>query len=120
MCTSLQNIVNFYDKSRMERDIEVLFRPKIYPKFELQDFYRHELKDKNKQFNFFLDILEEWNRKIDKNLLPNHSDTLLQKNTFVFNTLRNSIMHPLASSEKVLNHLYKWFNNTRNKNVEPV
>ena len=57
MCTSLQSIVNFYDKSRIEKDIQLLFKPKPYPKFELKEFYEHTLYETNEQFNFFLDIL---------------------------------------------------------------
>ena len=98
----------------------MLFKPKAYPKFELQQFYQHVLYETSEQFNFFIDILEEWNRKIDKSELTNCSDTLYHKNIFLFNTLRSCIMQQQNSSEKVLAHLYKWFNNTRNKNIEPV
>lgn len=120
MCTSLQSIVNVEDRTRLEQDIQLLFKPKPYPSFELQEFYRHSLYESNEHFNFFLDILEEWNRKIISKEVPNHSDTLLHKNSFVFNTLRNSIRLPRASSDKVLSHLYGWFTNTRNKKVKPV
>lgn len=35
MCTSLQNIVTFNDRYSLQQDIQGLFRPKDYPKFEL-------------------------------------------------------------------------------------
>lgn len=72
MCTSLQSIVNVYDRTRLQKDIQDLFKPKLYPRFELQEFYQHQLYEKNEQFHFFMDILEEWNRKIEQNEVPNH------------------------------------------------
>lgn len=33
MCTSLQSIVNTDENRRMERDIELLFKTKSYPRF---------------------------------------------------------------------------------------
>ena len=43
MCTSLQNIVAFQDRYSLQEDIQELFRPKKYPKFELKEFYSHQL-----------------------------------------------------------------------------
>ena len=95
MCTSLQHIVASNDNGMLQQNIEELFKRKYYPRFELQQFYSHNLYEQNEHFHFFIDILEEWNRKIEKQQIPNHSDTLFRKNIYIYNNLRSSILQPM-------------------------
>lgn len=120
MSTSLQNIVTLNDRYQLEKDIQELFKPKMYPRFQLQEFYSSQLYEKHEQFRFFVDILEEWNRKIVQEEVPNHFNALFEKNVFIFNSLRNSIMQPSGNSHRLLGLLYSWFTSTRNRTIRPI
>jgi len=54
----------------VESKITELFQRKQYPAFELGEFYAHPLFSSHDKFHFFIDILEEWNRKIQKAEIP--------------------------------------------------
>ncbi len=120
MSTSLQNIVAGGDQYGLDADVRELFRPGNYPQFRLDEFYSHPLHHQSEQFNFFMNILEEWNRKVEQEEVPNHCQTLFHKNKFIFNSLRNAIMKPLNQSQPILTQLYSWFSHTRTKKLRPA
>lgn len=92
---------------------------KEYPGFELGEFYSHPLFSSHEKFHFFIDILEEWNRKVQKREIPAFSETLFQKNTFIYDTLKNATLHALPLADQTLTHLYRWFTATRNTTIHP-
>lgn len=67
-----------------------------------------------------MDVLEEWNRKILTHESNHHFDTILHKNVFIYNSLRNAIMKPPVQAHQLLTLLYRWFNNTPSRNIKPV
>jgi hypothetical protein len=114
MCTSLQSIV----AADSHRDVEQLFEYKHYPCFELQEFHAHPLLRQNEHFHFFIDILEEWNRKEHAHLLTNPSYTLYYRNVYIYNNLRTALFHPNANL--LLQKLYDWHSSTRNPKLRVI
>lgn len=116
--TSLQNILLEHARQSVEAKIAELFLEKEYPCFELGEFYTHPLFSSHDKFHFFIDILEEWNRKIQKGEILAFSDALFKKNTFIYDSLKNATIHVIPVAHHLLNNLFLWFNGTRNTTLK--
>lgn len=119
MSTSLQHIVGAGEGRAREESIEELFVRKDYAVFEVESLRRHPLFQSHDHFRFFLDILDEWNRKTAAQETPAHCDALFRRNAFLFNSLRSAALRPLPAATRSLAALFAWFTRARTARRPP-
>lgn len=92
--TSLHHILsdNELQPSKPQPSFDHLFHTVDYPLFEISSFQNQIKLIQKDKFRFFVDILQEWNRKVNEKAIGSFNEKSKMLHGFIYSSLKNILV----------------------------